>query len=325
MELVTIATLAMVFLFVASVTAGMAVAVGRSRTVELIRARKRLQYLSAGEASDRIKPDLLKNSEQVGMDGLERILQLLPRPARLERLLLRAGVRFGPTTFLLITTALGLAGLMIGLRFLPMKALSVVPMVGLAAIPWVALLAAAERSLRKFEEQLPDALDMMTRALRAGHALNTAVEMVGEEMPEPIAPEFTAVSDEVRLGLSLGEALENLSHRVPLTDLRFFAVTVALHRETGGNLTEIFEKISRLIRERQQFRRQVEALTAEGRFSAVVLVFLPLAMALYLFLTNRSYIEPLWADPAGRIMSVAGVIFMTAGYFVMRRMAKLEM
>lgn len=325
MELVTIATLAMVFLFVASVTAGVAVAVGRSRTVELIRARKRLQYLSAGEASDRIKPDLLKNSEQAGMDGLERLLQLLPRPARLERLLLRAGVRFGPTTFMLITTVLGLAGLMFGLRFLPMKVLAVVPMVGMAAIPWVALLAAAERSLKKFEEQLPDALDMMTRALRAGHALNTAVEMVGEEMPEPIAPEFTAVSDEVRLGLSMGEALENLSHRVPLTDLRFFAVTVALHRETGGNLTEIFEKIAHLIRERQQFRRQVEALTAEGRFSAVVLVFLPLAMALYLFLTNREYIEPLWADPVGRIMSVAGVIFMTVGYFVMRRMAKLEM
>lgn len=325
MELVTIVTLAMVFLFAASVTAGVAVAVGRSRTVEFRRARKRLAFLSAGDASARLRPDLLKNSDQAGVQGLDRLIYLIPRPARIERMLIQAGVGFGPVTFLLITALLGVGGLWAGLYFLPIKALALVPMAGLAAIPWILLQASAERSLKKFEEQLPDALDLMTRALRAGHALSTAVEMVAEEMDKPIGPEFGVVADETRMGLSMGEALENLSRRITLTDLRFFSVTVGLHRETGGNLTEIFDKIAQLIRERQQFRRQVEALTAEGRLSAVILFFLPLALALYIFITNRSYLEPLWADPVGQVLAVAGAVSMIVGYFVMRRMAKLEM
>ena len=129
---------------------------------------------------------------------------------------------------------------------------------------------------------------------------------------------------EIRFGLTTHEVMANLCRRVPIPDLRFFAITLALNKETGGNLTEIFDKIGRLVRERQVFRRQVEALTAEGRYSAIVLILLPVAMFIYVYVTNYDYLSILWTDPTGRIMLAGGVIGMIFGYFVMRRMVQLE-
>ncbi len=324
MDALTILTMGAIFLFTASLVAGVTAAVGSSRAVEHRRVRKRMLYLSAGVASPEAKHDLLKSADLSSAELWEKWFATVPRPARLDRLLLRSRAPFGLLGFFCLTAILGFGGLAAGLIWLPIRGLAFVPALILAALPWLILRAREERSLKKLEEQLPDALDLMARALRAGHALNTGMEMVAEEMAEPIRSEFAAVVDEVRLGLKLSEALDNLSRRAPLTDLRFFAVTVALHRETGGNLTEVFDKIARLIRERQQFRRQVEALTAEGRFSAVVLLLLPAAMALYLFLSNRDYLEPLWMDPFGQLMALAALVCQFVGYFVMRRMAQLD-
>ena len=133
--------------------------------------------------------------------------------------------------------------------------------------------------MAKIERQLPDALDLMTRALRAGHAFSSALKMAGEEMAEPIAGEFRTVHDEVNFGVSLEQALTHLSERVPLTDLRYFVVAVLIQRDSGGNLTEILGNLSQLIRERLKLLAKVKVLSSEGRMSAWILGLMPFFLA----------------------------------------------
>jgi tight adherence protein B len=149
--------------------------------------------------------------------------------------------------------------------------------------------------------------------------------MVSSEMEPPISAEFGAAVDEINLGLTFQEAFENLCERVPSTDLRFFAISVIIQRETGGNVAEILDSISRLIRERIQFKRQVKALTAEGRLSAMVLVGLPIALFIYIFFVNHSYLSLLWTDTMGQYMLVGAVLLQILGAFIIKKIVTIEM
>jgi tight adherence protein B len=178
--------------------------------------------------------------------------------------------------------------------------------------------------LKTFAAQLPDALELIARALRAGHALGAGLHVVAEEMPSPISDEFGRVYDEQNLGIALEDAMRSMADRVPNLDFRFFVTAVAIQRQTGGDLAEILDKIGYVIRERYKILGQVQALTAEGRLSGVVLLGLPFFLLFVMIHINYEYTKALWEHPLGRIMSVFGIISMLLGAFVIQKIIDIK-
>jgi tight adherence protein B len=178
--------------------------------------------------------------------------------------------------------------------------------------------------LAKFAAQLPDALELVARALRAGHSLQAGLHVVAEEMPAPIADEFGRVFEETNLGIPVEEAMKNMCDRVPNLDLRFFVTSVGIQRQTGGDLAEILDKIGYVIRERFRILGQVKALTGEGRLSGVVLIALPFALFGFMLNAKPDYIEPLWTTDLGRKMSIAAIIAQIIGALVIRKIVNIK-
>ena len=178
--------------------------------------------------------------------------------------------------------------------------------------------------LASIERQLPDTLDLLTRALRAGHAFTAGLKMAGEELSDPIAAEFRTVHDEINFGVSLEQALTNLSERVPLTDMRYFVVAVLIQRDSGGNLTEILGNLSRLIRERAKLLAKVKVLSSEGRMSAWILALLPFALGGAMYLANPKFMGPMFTDPMGITMLKYLLTMMLIGVLVLRRIVRIR-
>ena len=176
----------------------------------------------------------------------------------------------------------------------------------------------------KIEQQLPDALDLIGRALRAGHAFPTAVKMVSDELNDPIGGEFRILFDEVNYGISMHTALLNLAARIPVTDLRYFVIAVLIQRETGGNLAELLDNISAIIRARLKLFGQIRVLSAEGRLSAWILTLLPVGVALVMNIVNPAFIGVLWKDPMGLRLVTMAVLLMIFGIFWMWRIVKIH-
>ena len=177
---------------------------------------------------------------------------------------------------------------------------------------------------RGFEEQFPDALDLLIRALRAGHSLSTGLHLVGEELPDPVGGEFAQVAHEIRLGQPVKRALDNLVLRVPSPDLAFFTTAVAVQQETGSNLAEVLDKLAGVIRDRFQLLGKVRALTSLGRASANLLAVWPVVMVTVLWLVNPDYLAPLWESRAGHTLLILAVVLVLVGYVVCRRMAMIR-
>ncbi|MEG1054204.1 MAG: type II secretion system F family protein [Janthinobacterium sp.] len=255
---------------------------------------------------------------------LHGVLQGLPGARRLDQLLLQAGMRWLVATFLGYCLLGALAGLLAaGALPLPWYARLGLGAGG-AALPYLLVRRARSRRLVRIEQQLPDALDLMSRAMRAGHAFPTALKMVGDEMNAPLAVEFRATFDEVNFGIAMQDALMNLATRVPSTDLRYFVIAVLIQRETGGNLAELLDSISRIIRERIKLLGQVRVLSAEGRLSAWILSLLPFGAAAMIHLTNPQFLEMLFVDPGGRKMLVGALLLMVCGVLVMRNIIRIR-
>ncbi|HEX5337085.1 MAG TPA: type II secretion system F family protein, partial [Gallionella sp.] len=202
--------------------------------------------------------------------------------------------------------------------------LVVVAIVAVGAIPLYYVHRAKQKRLTTFEQQLPDALDLMGRALRAGHAFHGALKMVGDEMPEPVAGEFRMTFDELNYGIGLQDALQNLAIRAPSDDLRYFVIAVLIQRETGGNLTELLDNISRLIRARLNLLGTIRVLSAEGRLSAWILGLLPFVMAFYMNMVNPKLMSMLWTDPTGLKMVWSMLVIMLVGAYWMRRIIRIH-
>lgn len=193
-----------------------------------------------------------------------------------------------------------------------------------ASFPFLYLLRKRSQRLSKLQQQLPEAIDLMIRALRSGHAFSSGLQMISEEMAEPIANEFRLVHDEVNFGVSLHQALTNLSDRVPLTDLRYFVVAVLIQRESGGNLTEILANLSRLIRDRLKLLAKVRVLSSEGRLSAWVLGVMPFALAAVMNIANPKFMSLLWTDPIGIAIVKTMLTLMVIGAFILRQIIKIK-
>jgi tight adherence protein B len=192
------------------------------------------------------------------------------------------------------------------------------------ALPWVFLRFKRTRRLRAFEEAFPEALDLMARALKAGHAFATGLKMVADEMPEPVGPEFRTTFDQQNFGLPLKDALASLTTRVPLLDVRFFSTAVLIQRETGGNLSEILENLAHVVRERFKILRQVRVYTAHGRLTGYVLLALPAFLAIALAFINPDHMQLLFRERLGHMMLGAAVVMQTAGYFWIKQVVKIE-
>ncbi|MCP9450340.1 MAG: type II secretion system F family protein [Nitrospira sp.] len=177
--------------------------------------------------------------------------------------------------------------------------------------------------LRRIREQLPDALDVMARALRAGHAVPASLAMVVEESADPLRREFALAVEDMRFGKSLPDALKGLAARVDAEEARFWVTCLLIQRETGGSLPQMLDEVSRLIRARMEFAAKVQAVSAEARFSAVVLAGLPVVLAGLIFLINPDYLSPLWTDPLGQGLAITALALMGCGVLVMRRMMRI--
>jgi tight adherence protein B len=196
--------------------------------------------------------------------------------------------------------------------------------IGVAFLPFAYVQWTRKRRLRRIEQQLPDTLDLMGRALRAGHALPSGLQMAGQEMTDPIAGEFRITHDEINYGVSMQQALANLSERVPITDLRYFVVAVLVQREAGGNLTEVLDNLAELIRNRLKFHGKIRVLTTEGRMSAWVLCLLPFAIAGLLNFANHDFISILWKDPVGITITNIVLGMMAVGALWLYRLVQIR-
>jgi len=291
---------------------------------EAERVARRLRMMSAGAHTDQQTASLIKQRLLADSPALQKLLLQLPRVQLLDRLLEQSGMDWS------VADLLGLSGLglvlggVVGLWLgLPGPLLLAVAVVGLA-LPLLLVLRAKAKRLARLGAQLPDALDLISRALRAGHAFPTAMKMVGDEMNDPVAAEFRTTFDEVNFGISMGDALMNLAARVPSTDLRYFVIAVIIQRETGGNLGELLDNISGIIRARMKLLGQVKVLSAEGRMSAWVLGMLPFGAAAVIWTTNPQYLGVLFTDPSGRRMITVCLVMMAVGALVMRRIIRIR-
>jgi tight adherence protein B len=192
------------------------------------------------------------------------------------------------------------------------------------ALPWIWLYHKRTSRMKKFAGQLPDAMELVARALRAGHSLAAGMHVVAEEMPAPISKEFGRVYEEQNLGIPLEEALKGMCERVPNLDLKFFVTSVAIQRQTGGDLAEILDRIGHVIRERFKILGQVKALTAEGRLSGIVLIALPIGLFILMLWMKPDYIELLWTDPMGVKMSVAAIILVLIGSYAIKKIVDIK-
>jgi len=180
------------------------------------------------------------------------------------------------------------------------------------------------KRFQKFEEKFPEAIDTLARAVRAGHAFTTALEMIANEIAEPVAGEFRQLYEEQKFGLPVRDALVNMTDRIPLVDVKFFVTAVMLQRETGGNLAEILDNLSYVIRERFKILRQVRVHTAQGRLTMVLLMALPPTIVVMMLTMNPGFIRPLFADPIGHVLIVGGITLQTMGYFVIRKIIRIQ-
>jgi tight adherence protein B len=178
--------------------------------------------------------------------------------------------------------------------------------------------------VEKFKRQLPDGMDLIARALKAGHAFTGGMSLAADEFDDPLGPEFAETLDEINYGVSVGDALKNLAARVDCGEIRYFVVGVILQRETGGNLAELMETLATLIRERFKFDGKVKTLAAEGKLSAIILILLPIGIFGYLWLTNPNFLAPLITEPAGKFMILGAIVMMIMGALVMKKMVDIK-
>ncbi len=324
MDFLTLLLLCAVFLFTVSVVFMLYLSFAESKFAEKRTVKKRLLYISAGGKHGQEKLSLYRDRALRDAGAFDRLLFRLPRSTKLDSMLLKTGMPLNATTFILTSIALGTIGLLGGLKFLPQVLAAVGLGLLLLFLPLLLLKMAEGAYYSKFQEQLPEALDLLARAVRSGHAVTSGLEMISQEMTTPIKAEFSEVNDEVKLGLTLKEALDNLCERVPSMDVRFFAIAILLQKETGGNIAEILDNISRLLRERVQFARQVKALTAEGRYSAGVLISLPILMFIYIYFANYEYVSTLWTEKIGHYMLFGAIVMQLIGAWIIKKIVTIE-
>lgn len=294
------------------------------KSPEMQRLQKRLRALKDPHYVP--TEDSVWRAERVLSENLtlQSVLRRLPNITRLDAILIQAGDKRTVAQFLSLSLGLFFLSLLVLLIVLPIWKASLVFAIAIGCSPLMLLLRKRKQRFGLFEKQLPEAMDLLARSLRAGHAFSSAMQMVAQESPSPLSDEFRLTSDEIRYGTAADQALQNLNQRVPLPDLSYFVMAVIIQRETGGNLAELLGKLANLVRERFKLLAKVQALASEGKLSAIILSILPFGVAGALYAVNPQYLAPLFTDPAGVRMVLWSVGLMLVGFFVMSKMIDIK-
>ena len=262
--------------------------------------------------------------EQSRMPRLNALLERLGPGLRMQRYIDASAIAVSPAEMILLSLALGTTGLFLpGLIGKP-PIFGAALGFGLMVLPWWRVASRRAQRIERIERQFPEALDLMCRAMRAGHAFPSAIKMVADEMADPLGRDFRILFDEMNYGVPANEALARLADRVPVPDVSYFVVAVMIQRESGGNLAELLEKISSIVRARLTLLGEVRTLSAEGRLSAIILTALPFGVGLMVNLVNPKFMSVLWTDPLGLRMVGVAIFMMILGIVWMRSIIRIR-
>lgn len=292
---------------------------------ELKRVRSELKNLSTDFLRAK-QVDIGKKESLSDVPWLNQLLLSLQAPLikKLSLYIKQADSQYPLGFYILLTAFLALTGFILIIWTMKSYPLALIVSIIAGSGPFVYILIKRGRRMKKFDEQLPDALDLIARALKAGQAFTGGLKMVTEEFDPPLGSEFETTLSQINLGVSLQDALRNLVERFDNPDLKFFALALIIQRQCGGNLAEILENISRLIRERFKLRDRIRALAAEGKISAIILIALPFFIVLALTFLSPDYIKILVIDPIGKKMIYTCLFMMAIGVFVIKKMITIK-
>lgn len=313
----------LVFVLVAlAVFAAVSILDQRSARARLIKERLANERKAPERAADELA--VLRDEQLSQIPALDNLLRRSPRVAKIQEMLLQGGVSMRAGNFLGLSAGAGLVAAVVAYALSKRVEIAWAALLVGAMLPYSYASFRRSKRFEKFEELFPQAIDTLARAVRAGHAFTTALEMITSEVAEPVAGEFRQLYEEQKFGMPVRDALINLTERVPLVDVKFFVTAVMLQRETGGNLAEILDNLSYVIRERFKIQRQVRVYTAQGRLTMALLMGMPPIIVIVMLVLNPSFIRPLFADPIGHTLLVAGIVLQTVGYFVIRKIIRIQ-
>lgn len=288
------------------------------------RLRQRLTGIVSAPVSIEENAELLRRTNYSDIPLLDAIFQRLPAMRNLKSLIVQADStwtvgRLVAATFLIFVSAAWLPVL-----WVPSLPLRLAVAAVLASLPYFTIRAQRDRRFRRFESVLPEALDLMTRGLRAGHSVSSTIEMVGQEVAAPVGTEFKKCFEQQNFGLPFREAIEDLARRVPIADLQFMVTAILVQKESGGNLAEVLDKAGVVIRERLRIKGELAIYTAQGKLTGWILGLLPFVMFVLLTLLNPQYTSVLIHDPLGQELVIAGLVLMAAGFYTIRRIVDIK-
>jgi len=271
-------------------------------------------------------PDILRRRLLSNVPLLNKIFYKIPGIARLDKLIQQADSKYPVGVFILFSLLLVQIGYLAGNFFFPQeyRGLSFIAAIVIGLAPFFYLLLKKKNRIKQFEVQLPEALELIARSLRAGHAFSSGMRVVVDNFGEPLGPEFAQALDEINFGVPVADALKNLGYRIDCAELKFFVVAVILQRETGGNLAEIIDNIAHIIRERFKFNDKIRVLSAEGKLSAFILILLPFIVIFVVRILNPAYMNTLFEDPIGRKLLMGAGTIMVIGIYIIRRMIDIR-
>jgi tight adherence protein B len=313
------------FVFVALIIVSIWFSVGNDSTQKVV--RQRMEAVRKAEKRGDIPADLklIRDEMYSSMPMLHRALMRMSWTGRLRDYIVQAGMTTKPGKLLLTSAIAGLGAFVVVADFLNVNFLfAILAFIIAAVIPISVVAFQRRRRLAKFEEHFPDALDLLGRAVRAGHPFTSGLEMISKESSEPIAGEFRKTFEEQNFGLPLRDALLNMTTRVPIVDVRFFVTALMIQKETGGNLAEILDELSRVIRDRFRIYREVQVRTAQGRLTAMILIALPIGMMLILEVVNPTYLRVMFEDPLGPPMLGVAAGIQILGSLIIWKIVHIE-
>ena len=316
----------LVFVVVTLVVAGAVLAVtylrGSTADRRIGERLREVQITGVDEPTE--SATVVRKAMESPLPAIDKFLHGSGVGSRLAALIEQSGVQTTPAA-VIVLSLVGAIGLgfasSVFVRFAIVRWGAV--LLGLA-LPMLYLLQRRGARRRRFEEQFPEALDLLSRALRAGHAFQTALGMVADDLPDPVGTEFKKTYEQQNFGLPLTDALNELAGRTQLLDVRFFVTAVTIQRETGGNLSEILDNLAEVVRERFKLLRQVRVHTAHGRFTGYILLALPAALGVALSFISPDHMNTLFTHPLGRTMLMGAAVMQTVGYFWIRQVIKIE-
>jgi tight adherence protein B len=267
---------------------------------------------------------ILRDEMLSEIPALDTLLRKSARVSSLQKLLSQADIQIRAGNFLMLSALSATVLAVVVILWSKMPVLGWAGVLMGFFLPYAYATHLRTKRFDKFEELFPQAIDTLARAVRAGHAFTTALELIASEVAEPVSGEFRKLFEEQKFGLPVRDALINLTERIPLVDVKFFITAVMLQRETGGNLAEILDNLSYVIRERFKILRQVRVYTAQGRLTMALLMGLPPLVIAVMRIMNPAFVEPLFSDPIGHALLVIGITLQTIGYFVIRRIIQIQ-